>query len=144
MINNKRAYYNYNIEDEYEAGLMLLGSEVKSLREGKATINEAYIAEIGGEMFLTNCHISEYKGANKFNHEPTRNRKLLLNGKEIKKILGKMKVKGYSIVPIKLYFNKKNFAKILIGLGKGKKLHDKRDSIKQRDETRRIQRGDDY
>jgi len=143
MINNKRAYYNYEIEEEYEAGIMLLGSEVKSLRQGKATINEAYIADIGGEMFLTNCHISEYKGANKFNHEPTRNRKMLLKEKEIKKILGKMKVKGYSLVPIKIYFNKKNFAKILIGLGKGKKLHDKRDSIKQRDETRRLQRGED-
>lgn len=143
MINNKKAYYHYEIEEEYEAGIMLLGSEVKSLREGKATINEAYIADIGGEMFLTNCHISEYKGANKFNHEPTRNRKLLLKQREIKKIIGKMKVKGSSLVPIKLYFNNKNFAKILIGLGKGKKLHDKRDSIKKRDETRRLQRGDD-
>ncbi|MBL6664725.1 MAG: SsrA-binding protein SmpB [Rickettsiales bacterium] len=143
MINNKKAYYNYNIEEEYEAGMMLQGSEVKSLRQGKATINEAYIADIGGEIFLTNCHISEYKGANRFNHEPTRNRKLLLKSREIKKILGQMKVKGYALVPIKIYFNKKNVAKILIGLGKGKKLHDKRETIKRRDETRRLQRGEE-
>jgi len=143
MINNKKAYYNYEIEDEYEAGMVLQGSEVKSLRQGKATINEAYVADFDGEFFLTNCHISEYKGANKFNHEPTRSRKLLLKEKEIKKILGKMKIKGYSLIPIKVYFNKKGFAKIVIGLGKGKKLHDKRDSIKKRDETRRVQRGED-
>lgn len=143
VINNKKAHYNYSIEEEYEAGIMLLGSEVKSLRQGKATINEAYIAEIKGELFLTNCHISEFRGANKFNHEPTRNRKLLLKTKEIKKILGKMQIKGYSLVPIKIYFNKKNFAKILIGLGKGKKLYDKRETIKRRDELRRNQRGEE-
>lgn len=143
VINNKKAHYNYSIEEEYEAGIMLLGSEVKSLRQGKATINEAYIAEIKGELFLTNCHISEFRGANKFNHEPTRNRKLLLKTREIKKILGKMQIKGYSLVPIKIYFNKKNFAKILIGLGKGKKLYDKRETIKRRDELRRNQRGEE-
>lgn len=143
MINNKKAYYNYLIEEEFEAGIVLKGSEVKSLRQGKATINEAYIADIKGEFFLTNCHISEYKGANQFNHEPTRNRKLLLKEKEIKKIFGKMKIKGYALIPLKIYFNKKNFAKILIGLGKGKKLHDKRETIKNRDEKRRMQRGED-
>lgn len=143
MINNRKAYYNYTIEEEFEAGIILEGSEVKSIRQGKATINEAYIAEIAGELFLTNCHISEYKGANRFNHEPTRNRKLLLHKKQISKIIGKMQIKGYSLIPLKVFFNKKNFAKILIGLGKGKKLHDKRETIKKRDEIRNLQRGED-
>jgi len=143
MINNRKAHYNYIIEEEIEAGIVLLGSEVKSLRQGSATINEAYVAEIKGEFFLTNCHISEYKGANKFNHEPTRNRKLLLNKKQIEKLIGKMQTKGYTLVPLKIYFNKKNFAKVLIGLGKGKKLHDKRESIKKRDEDRRMRRDED-
>ncbi len=138
-ILNRKAHFNYTIEDEVEAGLVLVGSEVKSLRQGKASIAEGYVAEIKGELFLLNCNITEYKGANKFNHEPTRPRKILLKKKEIAKIVGKMEQKGYSIVPLKLYF-KKNYAKVLLGLGKGKKLYDKRDSIKKRDESRRVAR----
>lgn len=142
-IINKKAYFNYTIEDELEAGIILLGSEVKALRQGKANISDGYIAEIKGELFLVNCNISEYKGANKFNHEPKRQRKLLVHKKELSKLLGKMQTKGYSMVPLKIYFNKRNFVKILIGLGKGKKLYDKRQSIKAKDELRRSQREGD-
>jgi len=143
QIVNRKARFNFEIEEEIEAGMMLLGSEVKSLREGKASISEAYIAEIQGEMVLVNANINEYKGANKFNHEPKRNRKLLLHAKEIDKLMGKMNIKGYSATPLKIYFNKRNVAKVLIGIGKGKKLFDKRQSIKERDDNRRQQRGED-
>jgi SsrA-binding protein len=143
QILNRKAHFNYAIEEELEAGIMLLGSEVKSIREGKANISEAYIAEIQGELFLINCNISEYKGANKFNHEPKRKRKLLVHKKQLDKITGRMQVEGYSALPMKIFFNKKNFAKVIIGLGRGKKLYDKRESIKKRDDNRRKQRGEE-
>jgi SsrA-binding protein len=143
QILNRKAHFNYAIEEEIEAGIILLGSEVKSIREGKATINESYIAEIHGELFLINCNISEYKGANKFNHSPKRQRKLLLHRKQLEKITGKMQAQGYSAVPLRIFFNKKNFAKVVIGIGRGKKLYDKRESIKKRDEARRNQRGEE-
>lgn len=142
-ILNRKARYNFLIEDEIEAGLQLLGSEVKSVRQGKVSLNESYIAQIKGELFLVNANISEYKGANIFNHEPTRPRKLLLHKREIAKIISKNEIKGYSVVPIKLYFNSKNFIKLLIGVGKGKKLYDKRETIKKRDEMRQRQRETD-
>ena len=142
-ILNRKARFNYEIEEELEAGLVLLGSEVKSIRQGKVNISEGYIAEVQGEMFLMNCNISEYKGANRFNHAPKRPRKILLHKKQIDKILGKMQAKGYSIVPLKIFFNKKNFAKVLIGIGRGKKLYDKRESIKERDDRRRNLRGEE-
>ncbi len=142
-ISNRKAHFNYTIEEEIEAGIVLLGSEVKSIREGKASLNEAYIAEAQGDLYLVNCNISEYKGANKFNHEPKRKRKLLLHKKQLQKIAGKMQMQGYSAVPVKIFFNKKNFAKVIIGLGRGKKLYDKRESIKKRDENRRNQRGEE-
>ena len=140
-ISNRKAHFNYTIEEEIEAGIVMLGSEVKSIREGKASLNEAYIAEAQGDLYLVNCNISEYKGANKFNHEPKRKRKLLLHKKQLQKIAGKMQMQGYSAVPVKIFFNKKNFAKVIIGLGRGKKLYDKRESIKKRDENQRNQRG---
>jgi SsrA-binding protein len=143
QITNRKARFNFTIEDEIEAGIMLLGSEVKSLREGKASISEAYVAEVKGEMFLINANINEYKGANKFNHEPKRHRKLLLHKKQLEKLLGKMNMKGYSATPLKIFFNKRNIAKVLIGIGTGKKLYDKRASIKERDDKRRNQRGED-
>jgi SsrA-binding protein len=143
QILNRKAHFNYTIEEEIEAGVMLLGSEVKSVREGKANISEAYVSESKGEIFLNNSHINEYKGANRFNHEPRRLRKLLLKQKEIQKLIGKLNDKGYSAFPLKIYFNNKGFAKVLIGIGRGKKLYDKRASIKKRDEDRRIQRGED-
>lgn len=142
-ISNRKAHFNYTIEEEIEAGIVLLGSEVKSIREGKASLNEAYIAEAQGDLYLVNCNISEYKGANKFNHEPKRKRKLLLHKKQLQKIAGKMQMQGYSAVPVKIFFTKKNFAKVIIGLGRGKKLYDKRESIKKRDENRRNQRGEE-
>ncbi len=142
-IINRKAHFNYTIEEEIEAGIILLGSEVKSVRDGRVNISESYVAEISGELFLVNSNISEYKGANKFNHSPKRNRKLLLHKKQIQKIVGKMQTQGYSAVPIKIFFNKKNFAKVIIGLGRGKKLYDKRESIKQRDDNRRKQRGEE-
>lgn len=143
QIINRKAHFNYTIEEEFEAGIMLVGSEVKSLRKSQANIAESYIAEIHGELFLVNSHISEYKGANRFNHDPKRKRKLLLHKKQIEKIQGKMKTKGYSVLPLKIFFNKKNFAKVIIGLGRGKKLHDKRETIKKRDDLRRQQRGEE-
>ncbi len=143
QINNRKARFNLTIEEEIEAGIMLLGSEVKSLREGKASISESYITEAKGEIFLINANINEYKGANKFNHEPKRPRKLLLHKKQTEKLMGKINIKGHSAVPLKIYFNKKNVAKVLIGIGTGKKLYDKRASIKERDDNRRNQRGED-
>ena len=143
MILNRKARFNYAIEEELEAGIVLLGSEVKSLREGRANIAESYISEIGNELFLTNSTIAEYKGVNNYNHEPNRKRKLLLHKKQLDKINSKMQTKGYSCVPVKLFFNKRGIAKVIIGLGRGKKLYDKRETIKKRDETRRMQREGD-
>ena len=142
QILNRKAHFNYEIVEEIEAGMILLGSEVKSLREGKASISEAYIVEKNNELILINSNISEYKGANRFNHLPKRERKLLLHKKQLSKIVGKLDTQGFSAIPIKIFFNKKNFAKIIIGLGKGKKLFDKRETIKKRDENRRLQRED--
>jgi SsrA-binding protein len=143
QILNRKAHFNYSIEEEIEAGIMLVGSEVKSLREGKASISESYVAEVQGELFLINANISEYKAANRFNHQPKRSRKLLLQKKQLNKILGRMQEKGYACLPLKVYFNKRNIAKVLIGLGRGKKLYDKRETIKKRDENRRKQRGEE-
>ncbi len=139
QINNRKAHYNYAITEQFEAGVVLLGSEVKSIREGKANISESYVADIKGELFLINANISKYHGANKFNHEPTRQRKLLLKKKEVNKLLGKINKEGFSAVPISIYF-KKRFIKVLIGIGKGKKLHDKRETIKKREVERSIRR----
>ena len=108
IVQNKKAYYNFAIEDEVEAGIMLVGSEVKSLREGKANINDAYVAEEKGELYLTNAMITEFRGANRFNHEPRRKRKLLLHKKEMTKAIGKMAVKGLSLVALKMYFKNNN------------------------------------
>ena len=140
QILNRKAHFNYNILEEIESGIILLGSEVKSIKQGKANLNEAYCTEIKGELFLLNANISEYKNANRFNHEPRRLRKLLLHKKQISKLIGKINIDGYSLIPLKIYCNKKNFIKILLGLGKGKKLHDKRHSLKERDELRHRQR----
>jgi SsrA-binding protein len=143
QILNRSANYNYFITEEFEAGIVLLGSEVKSLREGKASIKEAYIVEKKSELFLINSNISEFKSANRFNHIPKRERKLLLHKKQLEKIIIKITHQGFSAVPIKIFFNKKGFAKILIGIGKGKKLYDKRETIKKRDDNRRNLRGED-
>ncbi|MGN6163850.1 MAG: SsrA-binding protein SmpB, partial [Flavisolibacter sp.] len=122
------------------AGIMLTGTEVKSLREGKANFNDSYCIFHNGEMWIRSFHISEYSHGTVNNHDPIRERKLLLNRRELKKIEAKLKEKGYTVVPLRLFFNEKNLVKLEIGLGKGKKLHDKRESIKQRDVQREIKR----
>lgn len=133
IAQNKKARHDFFIEESVEAGIMLLGSEVKALRAGKGNITESYAEEDNGEIFLVNSYIGEYKGANRFNHHPHRPRKLLLKQKEISKFFGKLKVKGYTLVPLILYFNTKNMVKIELGLAKGKKQHDKRATEKDRD-----------
>ena len=134
---NRRARYNYEIGEKFEAGLMLAGTEVKALRAGKATIAESYASvERSGEIFLINATIPEYLQGNRFNHEPKRPRKLLLHAREIAKIAEGVEREGMTIVPLKIYFNDKGRAKIEIALAKGKKLHDKRETEKQRDWNR--------
>jgi SsrA-binding protein len=130
---NKKARFDYSIDDVYEAGLVLTGTEVKSLRAGKANIKDAYAFERGGEIWLHNCHISEYKQGNRFNHAPLRERKLLLHRKEIKKLIGALKTKGVTLVPLELFFNERGIAKMSIGLASGKKKYEKRQAIKERD-----------
>lgn len=139
---NNRTYYDYFIEDIYEAGIVLTGTEVKSLRRGKVSIAEAHVDEINGEIFLLNANIPEYTEANRYNHYPKRPRKLLLYAKEINKLIGLIKRKGYTLVPIRMYFNKKNKVKVAIGLGKGKKNYDKRETIKQREWERQKARAE--
>ena len=139
-INNKAAYHEYFIEQQFTAGLVLTGTEVKSLRAGKASFNDAYCLFDKGELYVKSLHISEYKLGTIYNHLPTQERKLLLNKKELRKLEAKTKEKGYTIVPLKIFFNENGWAKIEIGLGKGKKVHDKRDSIKERDTKKEIQR----
>lgn len=130
---NRKARFNYTIEEELEAGIMLLGSEIKSVREGRVNINDSYADEKDGEIYLLNSHISEYEGANRFNHNPTRPRKLLLHKKQIDKLLGKIREKGVTLIPLSMYFNNKNIAKINLGIARGKKLYDKRATIKERE-----------
>ncbi|HJD59595.1 MAG TPA: SsrA-binding protein SmpB [Rickettsia endosymbiont of Omalisus fontisbellaquei] len=133
IAQNKKALFNYFIEERLEAGIVLKGSEVQSLRQGKASIEESHAADTGDEVFLYNCHIAEYEKANRFNHSTRRPRKLLLHTKEIKKIIGRIRIKGYTLVALSMYFNKKNKVKVELGIAKGKKLHDKRQSIKEKD-----------
>lgn len=139
-IRNRSAYYEYFIDDKYVAGIVLTGTEVKSLRTGKASFNDAYCIFQKDELYLRSLHISEYSHGTHNNHDPLRERKLLLTKRELKKIQTRIKEKGYTLIPLRLYFNEKNLAKLEIGLAKGKKLHDKRESIKQRDTEREIKR----
>lgn len=139
-IKNRSAYFEYYIDDKYTAGIMLKGTEVKSLREGKASFNDSYCIIHGNELYLRSFHISEYSHGTVNNHDPVRERKLLLNRREIKKLESKIKEKGYTVVPLRLFFNEKNLAKLEIGLARGKKLHDKRETIRQRDTDREIKR----
>lgn len=139
-IRNRSAYFEYHIEDKYEAGLVLTGTEVKSIRAGKASFNDSYCYFHKGELWVKSLHISEYSHGTYNNHEPLRERKLLLTKRELKKLENKIKEKGFTVVPLAIFFNSKGFAKIEIGLGKGKKLHDKRETIKSRDSEREIKR----
>ena len=136
ITQNRKAYHDYVIEDEIEVGIALFGSEVKSLRCSKADISAAYAHHIRNEIFVSGVYIAEYNQAKIFNHSPTRQRKLLLHKKEIKKFIGLIERKGYTFIPLLLYFNKRNIAKILLGIAKGKKKYDKRESIKQKDSKR--------
>ena len=135
ISNNRKAKFNYFFLDFFEAGIVLLGSEVKSLREGKVNISESYAFDNNGEIFLVNSHIASYKESSYNDHNPTRNRKLLLNKKEINKLLGKINREGLTLIPTKIYF-KKGKAKIEIAVAKGKKQHDKRHTKKKRDWNR--------
>ena len=144
IAENRKAYFNYFILEEIEAGIMLVGSEVKSIRAGKVNISDAHADEKDGSIHLLNVNINEYSGANRFNHEARRPRKLLLHKKEINKLIGKVQTKGLSLVPLSLYFNEKNKVKVKLALVKGKKLHDKRASIKEKDERRAEARQSEY
>jgi SsrA-binding protein len=133
---NRRARYDYEIIEDFEAGIELKGSEVKSLREGRINLQEAYAAMKGNELFLLNSNIAEYREANRFNHEPKRPRKLLLHRKQIDKLANGVLKEGLTIVPLKLFFNKRGKAKVDIALGRGKKKIDKRETVKARDWSR--------
>jgi SsrA-binding protein len=139
-IKNRSAYFEYFIDAKYEAGLVLLGTEVKSLREGKANFNDSYCLVHKGEVWLKSLHIAEYSHGTVNNHDPLRDRKLLLQKREIKRIDARLKEKGYTLVPLRIFLNDKNLIKVEIGLAKGKKLHDKRESIKKRETDREIKR----
>ncbi|GIV61844.1 MAG: SsrA-binding protein [Rhodothermaceae bacterium] len=139
ITNNRKARHEYTIEDTLEAGLVLEGTEVKSLREGRANLQDAYCAVDGGEMYLYQCHISPYRHGNRHNHDPLRPRKLLLHRREIEKWAKAAQQKGYTIVPLKLYF-RNGVAKVEIGLARGKKLYDKRADIAERETKRRLDR----
>jgi SsrA-binding protein len=137
ICNNKKAYHNYFIEEKFEAGMVLTGTEVKSLRLGKANLNDSFALVKSGEAFLNNLHISPYDFGNRQNHDPDRVRKLLLHKKEIVRIFGKIREQGYSVVPLRLYF-KNGLVKVEMGLAKGKKLYDKREDLKKKDQTREM------
>lgn len=139
-LKNRQIFYEYFIDSRFEAGMVLLGTEVKSVREGKVSFNDSYCLIDKGEVWLKSLHIAEYSHGTVNNHDPLRDRKLLLHKREIKKIQTKLKEKGYTLVPLRIFFNEKNLAKIEIGLAKGKKLHDKRESIKQKDVEREMKR----
>ncbi|WLR41416.1 SsrA-binding protein SmpB [Bacillus carboniphilus] len=139
IAQNKKANHDYFIEETFEAGIVLQGTEIKSLRAGRANLKDSFARVQNGEVFLHNMHISPYEQGNRYNHDPVRTRKLLLHKKEINKLIGETKESGYSLVPIKIYL-KNGFAKILLGLGKGKKKYDKRQDLKRKDADRSIQR----
>ena len=138
-INNRKAKYDYEILDTYEAGIVLTGTEIKSIRQGSANLKDSYATIKNNEAYLLNMHISHYKEGNIFNHDETRTRKLLLHKKEILKIRDRIEIVGLTLIPIKLYF-KKNKAKILLGIARGKKEYDKREAIKQRDIDRNLKK----
>jgi SsrA-binding protein len=132
IADNRAARFHYEIGETFEAGIALTGTEVKSLRTGKATIGESYASEEGGDLYLVNAYIPEYLAANRFNHEPKRRRRLLLSRKEITKLANAVQREGMTVVPLKLYFNPRGFAKVELALARGKKLHDKREADKER------------
>src|SRR5437667_3077216 len=142
-IKNKKAGFEFHLLENYVAGIQLTGTEIKSIRAAKANLSDAYCIFENGELWVKNLHISEYKEGSYNNHEPKRQRKLLLNKKELEKIQSKLKDKGTTIIPVQLYFNERGFAKLDIAVAKGKKLFDKRESIKEKDVRRQMQRTSD-
>ena len=139
-LNNRQAYFNYHIEDKYEAGIVLLGTEVKSIREGKVSFNDSFCMFDKGELWVRGLFINAYSHGNANNHIEVHDRKLLLQKRELDKLETKVKEKGYSIIPLRIFFNEKRFAKVEIGVGKGKKEFDKRETIKSRDVDKEIKR----
>ncbi|MFD2655458.1 MULTISPECIES: SsrA-binding protein SmpB [Gracilibacillus] len=139
IAQNKKANHDYFIEETYEAGLVLQGTEIKSIRAGRVNLKDSFATIKQGEAYINNMHISPYEQGNRYNHEPTRARKLLLHRKQIDKLIGESQQAGYSIIPLKIYI-KNGFAKVLIGLGKGKKKYDKREDLKQKQAKRDMDR----
>ncbi|WP_341836353.1 SsrA-binding protein SmpB [Chitinophaga pollutisoli] len=139
-LKNRSAYFEYAIEDKYIAGLVLTGTEIKSIRSGKVSFNDSFCYFSKGELYVKSLHIAEYKFGTYANHDPLRERKLLLQRKELRKLEKKIQERGYTIVPLRMFITDKGLAKMEIGLGKGKKLHDKRDSIKAREVDRELRR----
>ena len=139
-LQNRQAVYDYFFDTRYQAGMVLLGTEVKSLREGKASFNDSFCVAQDGEVWIKSLHIAPYSHGTHSNHEPLRDRKLLLTKKEISRIASALKEKGYTLVPLRIFFTDKGIVKIEIGLGRGKKQYDKRDSIKKREAEREIKR----
>jgi SsrA-binding protein len=139
-IKNRKASFEYQFIDKYVAGIMLLGTEIKSIRNNQANISDAHCVFIEDELFVRNLHIAEYSNGGHNNHEPKRERKLLLNRQELGKMIGKVKEKGMSVIPIRLFINDKGKAKLEITLAKGKKIYDKRESIKEKDQKRDVER----
>jgi len=137
---NKKAFFNYEIFESLEAGIALQGSEVKSIKEGRISLKDSYAEIKNGEVLLVQCHISPYEAANRFNHDPLRPRKLLLHRREIKRLTGKIKEKGFTLVPTKVMLNDKGRIKIEISLAKGKRVYEKKDVIKERDRDRELRR----
>lgn len=139
-ISNRKAYFEYSILQKYTAGIVLTGTEIKSVRLGKASFNDSYCLFFKGELILRNLHIAEYSFGSIYNHEPTRERKLLLRRTELKKLEAKVKEQGYTIIPLRMFISERGLAKVEIGLGKGKKTHDKRETIKERESDREVRR----
>ncbi len=139
VVANRRARHDYHLEETYEAGLQLLGSEVKSLRAGRASLQDAYAKVRGGEVWLVNMHIAPYEQAGPFNHDPLRPRKLLLHRSEIRRLVGKVKERGYTLIPLRVYF-RRGLAKVELALARGKKQYDKRADIRKREAQRQIAR----
>jgi len=140
IATNRKAFHDYAIQEKLEAGIVLRGTEVKSLREGRVNLKESYATVEKGEVFLHQCHISPYSHGNMMNHDPVRRRKLLLHRKEIDKLLGKTQQKGLTLIPLRMYFSARGQAKVELGLAKGKKLYDRRETIKGREADREVER----
>lgn len=140
VATNRKAFHDYHIEDKFEAGIMLRGTEVKSLREGLVNLRDSYASVNHGEVFLHNCHINPYSHGNIMNHEPLRTRKLLLHQKEITQLIGKTQQKGLTLIPLRIYFSPRGHAKVELALAKGKKQYDRRETIKEREAGREVER----